>query len=38
MYASLYENCNPKPETDAAKFEYATEIIKKVLKDNNVIK
>ncbi len=33
MYASLYENCNPKPETDAAKFEYINMVIKELLKN-----
>ena len=32
MYASLYENCDPKPETDAAKFEYINTVIKNILK------
>ena len=33
MYASLYENCNAKPETDAAKFEYMANEIEKLLKN-----
>ncbi|MEP6849985.1 MAG: hypothetical protein ABI999_14095 [Acidobacteriota bacterium] len=31
MYASLYENCDPKPETSAAKFEYINTVIKNML-------
>jgi len=38
MYASLYENCNPKPETDAAKFEYMANEIEKLLKTIKAIK
>ncbi len=37
MYASLYKDCKPKPETDAAKFEYINTVIKKLLKDNKLI-
>jgi hypothetical protein len=38
MYASLYENCNPKPETDAARFEYMSARIEETLKKIKVIK
>lgn len=38
MYASLYENCNAKIETDAAKFEYIANEIEKLLKTNKKIK
>lgn len=38
MYASLYENCNPLPETDAAKFEYMNEVISSLLKKLGAIK
>lgn len=38
MYASLYENCNPNPETDAAKFEYMANEIEKLLKTIKTIK
>ncbi len=38
MYASLYENCTSKPETNAAKFEYMNEVITKLLKDIGVAK
>ena len=38
MYASLYENCNSKPETDAAKFEYIDMVIKELLKNAGVTK
>lgn len=31
MYASLYKDCNPLPETDAAKFEYMRGIIEPLL-------
>lgn len=36
MYASLYKDCNPLPETDAAKFEYMNEVITNLLKDIGV--
>ncbi len=38
MYASLYENCRPQPETDAAKFEYAADAIEKLLKSVGAMK
>lgn len=38
MYASLYKNCNPQPETDAAKFEYIAKEIEKLLKTVKNIK
>jgi hypothetical protein len=38
MYASLYENCNPKLETNSAKFEYMNEVITKLLKNIHVTK
>ncbi|MGI8494767.1 MAG: hypothetical protein ACR2L1_05575 [Pyrinomonadaceae bacterium] len=38
MYASLYANCNPKPETDAAKFEYISVVIKELLKNAGIAK
>lgn len=38
MYASLFNNCNPKPETDAAKFEYMANEIEKLLKTFKTIK
>lgn len=38
MYASLYANCNAKPETDAAKFEYIDNVIKELLKNVGVTK
>lgn len=36
MYGSLYKDCNPLPETDAAKFEYINEIIINLLKNIGV--
>lgn len=38
MYASLYASCNPMPETDAAKFEYAAAAIEKFLKNVGALK
>lgn len=38
MYASLYENCNPSPETDAAKFEYINEVLTRLLKNYDALK
>lgn len=38
MYASLYVNCSPMPETDAAKFEYAANAIENLLKSVGAIK
>lgn len=38
MFASLYEDCNPEPETDAAKFEFIANEIEKLLKAIQTIK
>ncbi|HRH40643.1 MAG TPA: hypothetical protein PKY82_03290 [Pyrinomonadaceae bacterium] len=38
MYASLYENCNAKAETNAAKFEYMANVIENLLKEVGTIK
>lgn len=38
MYGSLYKNCNPMPETHAAKFEYMTNQIEKLLKTVKTIR
>lgn len=38
MYASLYANCRPMPETDAAKFEYAASAIENLLKNIGAVK
>jgi hypothetical protein len=38
MYASLYENCNAKSETNAAKFEYMADVIEKILRSVGTIK
>jgi len=32
MFASLYQNCGPKPDTDAAKFEYMNQVIQRLLR------
>jgi hypothetical protein len=37
MYASSYENCNPAPETDAAKFEYINNVLRKLLKNFSIV-
>lgn len=36
MFASLYENCDPKPNTEAAKFEYTANVIEKILRGAGV--
>ena len=38
MYASLYKDCNPLPETDAAKFENMNRILTALFKELIVIK
>ncbi len=38
MYASLYANCSPLSETDAAKFEYAASTIENLLKNVGAVK
>lgn len=38
MYASIDANCNPKPESNAAKFEYMVVKIEEILKNVKVTK
>ena len=37
MYGTLYKDCNPLPDSDAAKFEYMIEVLTKMLNDVGVI-
>jgi hypothetical protein len=37
IYASLYENCVPAPETEAAKFESVNVALTKLFKDLSII-
>lgn len=38
MYASLYKDCNPLPETDAAKFEDMNRVLTALFKELGVVK
>ncbi len=38
IYASLYKDCNPLPETDAANFEYMNKFLTALFKETGVIK
>ncbi len=38
IYGSLYKDCNPLPETDAARFEYMDKVLTDLFKDSGIFK